>query len=154
MRVVAGLGLLGALVLRVVLVLRLSSPAAEWTGDARVYLRTAEAMRQFEWLPEAWVWPPGYAFAGLLLSPLGGLGPGLLAASVLGGVLLPALAFWLGHRWRRPVEGTIAAALLAFTPEAVLASTLALSDTLGLALALGSLAVAASPPKRASASAS
>jgi hypothetical protein len=134
---VAGVSVVAAgAVLRILALLRLASPSAEWTGDARVYLRIAEGIPAGHWLPEAWIWPPGYPLLGALLSPLG-TGPGLLAVSLLSGIALPILALVAGRAAEHPRVGLGAAALLAFLPAPILASAQPLSDSLALLLVAG-----------------
>ena len=135
-RTAAGAAVVAAgIALRVTALVRLASPSADWTGDARVYLRIAEAIPEGRWLAEAWIWPPGYPLAGAVLAVVGA-GPALLAVSMLAGAALPVLALLAGRAAGSPWAGLGAAAVLAFLPAPVIASAQPLSDSFALLLVI------------------
>ncbi|MCA9753345.1 MAG: glycosyltransferase family 39 protein [Gemmatimonadetes bacterium] len=135
-----GAGILfGGAALRIAIAIRTWLPPAEWTGDARTYLRIAEGLTLGELASPIWIWPPGYPLLGAAFRFLGGVGPGLVAVSLLAGIMLPALAWIAGRRAGHPTVGLVAAAVLAFHPEAVLAAARPLSESFALTATVGAL---------------
>jgi len=129
--------------LRIAVAVRLATSPAEWTGDARIYLRLAEAIARGEWIPQGWIWPPGFPLAGVSLAWAGGAGRGLLLTSLLAGIALPVLLLVAGRLAGRPRTGLVAATVVAFHPEAVLASARPLSESFALALVVATVVLAA-----------
>ncbi len=138
----AGVGITAAALLRIAIALRFGEPPAEWTGDARVYLRIAEALRAGSLPPEGWIWPPGYPLLGALLASVVGAGTGLRVASLLGGTLASVVLLLAGRATGRAVAGAVAALVVAFLPESALASVRPLSDAVALALVPGTVLLA------------
>ncbi len=114
-----------------------AEPAAAWIGDARVYHDITAGLLRFEIEPSLWVWTPGYPLCGALLSFFGGVGPGLLASSLLFGILAPIAMLRIGTSLGRPDEAALAATAFAFAPDLILASARPLSDMTALGLLLG-----------------
>jgi len=119
---------LAGAIFRALLFLRIREPPDVWGGDRRTYLEILDGLARGRLLPEAWIWPPGYPLLGLPLQPLLGAGISLQVVSFLAGVGLLVLVLAAGRAIGRPRLGAVAAAILAFHPEAAVASARALSE--------------------------
>lgn len=135
--VLIGIPVLVAAALRVLAWAGVHEPPDAWLGDAATYHAIAAGIMQGRLEPEAFVWTPGYPLVGILLSPLGGLGNGLVAASFLAGIGLPALVAWAGVGVGLPWVGFVAGLILAVLPTMVMAGVMPLSESVALALLAG-----------------
>lgn len=128
-----------ALVLRAGYLVQAYEPPETWRGDPKTYRAIAEGLLRGELISDAWIWPPGYPILGILLSVPGGVSFGLMAASFLSGLALPALALWAGRAAQVPWTGFFAALILATDPTLVDSAARVLSESPQLALLAGSL---------------
>lgn len=132
-RVVAAATLAGA-ALRLAALVQMTESGDRWLGDSRVYKEITEGILAGRWIPDAWVWTPGYPLCAAPLAALIGSAPALILVSMISGAVLPLLVFGIGRSLGAARAGTLAAILLAFSPQSILASARPLSDSLGTTL--------------------
>ena len=132
-RVVIGATLAGA-ALRIAALIQMFEPGDRWLGDALVYKTITDGILAGKWIPDAWIWTPGYSLCAAPLAALIGAAPALLIVSLIAGATLPLIVFAIGKRLGDAPSGALAAILVAFSPECILASVHPLSDSLGTTL--------------------
>ncbi|MGQ0723484.1 MAG: tetratricopeptide repeat protein [Candidatus Eiseniibacteriota bacterium] len=116
---------------RLFLAFRTFEPPSLWLGDAEVYRRITEGLLAGRLIPDAWIWTPGYPLLGAALAFAGGPAAGLVAASVVAGVLGPVLLLRAG---RRSAIAPVAALVLACEPETIRAAIRPLSESVAMFL--------------------
>lgn len=127
-----------AAALRILLLPYVSEPPASWLGDSHNYLEIAKELLAGRIPPIMWVFPPGYPLAGIALAPLGGVGAGLIAASLLSGVLCSAIVLRAGRTIGLPVAGFVAALVLACQPDLLLYGVRPYSESTSLLFVMAS----------------
>jgi tetratricopeptide (TPR) repeat protein len=116
---------------RLFLAFRTFEPPSLWLGDADVYRRITEGLLAGRVISDAWIWTPGYPLLGAALAFAGGPAVGLVAASVVAGILGPVFLLRAG---RRSAIAPVAAVVLAFQPETIRGAVRPLSESVAMHL--------------------
>jgi len=125
---------------RAIVLARTWEPSDAWRGDPRTYSDILEGLLAGRIDPATWIWPPAFPIAAAPIDLVFGPAVALHAIAWISGVATLALLVACGRWLRRPLPFGVAAFVLAFHPEAVLASARPLPGAFALLATVGAAA--------------